>query len=86
MYEQQKVISYLTTLQIEFKLLFRRQVLEDMEMLSAFTAILHLPNLSKADHLLAVLKASDVFSAHELKKIGQQVQGKRYIVFIVCYS
>jgi vesicle-fusing ATPase len=81
-YEQQKVISYLTTLQIELKLLFRRQVLEDMEMLSAFTAILHLPNLSKADHLLAVLKASDVFSAHELKKIGQQVQGKRIFIGI----
>ncbi|XP_068898579.1 vesicle-fusing ATPase 1-like [Tenebrio molitor] len=60
----------------------RRQVLEDMEMLSAFTAILHLPNLSKADHLLAVLKASDVFSAHELKKIGQQVQGKRIFIGI----
>jgi vesicle-fusing ATPase len=60
----------------------RIQVLEDMEMLSAFTAILHLPNLSKADHLLAVLKASDVFSAHELKKIGQQVQGKRIFIGI----
>jgi vesicle-fusing ATPase len=60
----------------------RRQVLEDMEMLSAFTAILHLPNLSKADHLLAVLKASDVFSAHELKKISQQVQGKRIFIGI----
>lgn len=55
----------------------RRQVLEDMEMLSAFTAVLHLPNLSKADHLLNVLEMSQVFNAQELKKIAQQVQGKR---------
>lgn len=55
----------------------RRQVLEDMEMLSAFTAVLHLPNLSKSEHLLTVLEMSEVFSAQELKKIAQQVQGKR---------
>lgn len=48
-----------------------------MEMLSAFTAVLHLPNLSKADHLLTVLEASEVFSPQELKKISQQVHGKR---------
>lgn len=58
--------------------MFFRQVLEDMEMLSAFTAVLHLPNLSKAEHLLTVLEASEVFSAAELKKISQQVHGKRY--------
>ncbi|KAJ3643562.1 hypothetical protein Zmor_026264 [Zophobas morio] len=60
----------------------RRQVLEDMEMLSAFTGVLHLPNLSKADHLLAVLEASEVFSAQELKKISQQIHGKRIFIGI----
>nr|XP_023011669.1 vesicle-fusing ATPase 1-like [Leptinotarsa decemlineata] len=59
----------------------RRQVLEEMEMLSAFTAVLHVPNLSKAEHLLNVLDASDVFSNQELKQITHQVHGKRY----VCY-
>ncbi|KAJ8932437.1 hypothetical protein NQ314_014651 [Rhamnusium bicolor] len=55
----------------------RRQVLEEMEMLSAFTAVLHVPNLSKAEHLLSVLEASDVFSNQELKKIAHMVHGKR---------
>ncbi|EFA10100.1 vesicle-fusing ATPase 1 [Tribolium castaneum] len=60
----------------------RRQVLEDMEMLSAFTAVLHLPNLSKADQLLTVLENSEVFSQQELKKISQQVHGKRIFIGI----
>lgn len=54
-----------------------RQVLEDMEMLSAFTALLHVPNLSKPDHLLAVLEESEVFSKQELHQLVRQVQGKR---------
>lgn len=54
-----------------------RQVLEEMEMLSAFTAILHVPNLSKAEHLLNVLEAADVFSLQELKQITHQIHGKR---------
>lgn len=57
--------------------LYCRQVLEEMEMLSAFTAVLHVPNLSKAEHLLNVLEASDVFSNQELKQITHQVHGKR---------
>lgn len=56
---------------------FDRLVLEEMEMLSAFTAVLHVPNLSKAEHLLNVLEASDVFSPQELKQIAKQVHGKR---------
>ncbi|KAG5884302.1 Vesicle-fusing ATPase 1 [Gonioctena quinquepunctata] len=58
----------------------RRQVLEEMEMLSAFTAVLHVPNLSKAEHLLNVLEASDVFSNQELKQITHQVHGKRIFI------
>lgn len=54
-----------------------RQVLEDMEMLSAFTAILHVPNLSQAEHLLNVLETSDVFSPQELNQISRHVHGKR---------
>lgn len=54
----------------------RRQVLEDMEMLSAFTAILHVPNLSKPEHLLAVLDNSDVFSKQELQQVARHTKGK----------
>ncbi|CAH0556073.1 unnamed protein product, partial [Brassicogethes aeneus] len=60
----------------------RRQVLEDMEMLSAFTGILHVPNLSTPEHLMNVLETSDVFSAHELKQITHQVHGKRIFIGI----
>lgn len=55
----------------------RRQVLEDMEMLSAFTSILHVPNLSQPDHLMTVLEESDVFSKPELKSIQKKIQGQK---------
>ncbi|XP_017771802.1 PREDICTED: vesicle-fusing ATPase 1-like [Nicrophorus vespilloides] len=58
----------------------RRQVLEDMEMLSAFTGILHVPNLSRPEHLMAVLDHSEVFSKQELQQINKQTQGKRLFV------
>jgi len=60
----------------------RRQVLEDMEMLSAFTAILHVPNLSQPDHLIAVLEESDVFSKKDLSKISHKVHGHRVFIGI----
>lgn len=68
--------------------LFYRQVLEEMEMLSAFTAVLHVPNLSKAEHLLNVLEASDVFTNQELKQFTHQIHGKRYgkIFSVTCFS
>lgn len=53
----------------------RRQVLEDMEMLSAFTSILHVSNLSQPDQLMTVLEDSDVFSKQELKSINKKIQG-----------
>jgi vesicle-fusing ATPase len=55
----------------------RRQVLEDMEMLSAFTSILHVPNLSTPDHLMAVLEDSDVFTKQELKSIQKKIHGHK---------
>lgn len=53
----------------------RRQVLEDMEMLSAFTSILHVPNIAETDHLLNVLENSEVFTKPELKSIQKKIQG-----------
>lgn len=60
----------------------RRQVLEDMEMLSAFTAILHVPNLSQPDHLMAVLEESDVFSKKDLSSMSRKVHGHRVFIGI----
>lgn len=53
------------------------QVLEDMEMLSAFTSILHVPNLSHPDHVSAVLEDVDLFNKGELQSIGKKMGGKR---------
>jgi len=60
----------------------RRQVLEDMEMLSGFTAVLHVPNLTKPDHLMAVLEESDIFGKKELSKIESKIKGQKVFVGI----
>ncbi|RZF45096.1 hypothetical protein LSTR_LSTR011115 [Laodelphax striatellus] len=60
----------------------RRQVLEDMEMLSAFTAVLHVPNLSKPEELLTVLEESDVFTKKELGVILKKISGHKVFVGI----
>lgn len=53
----------------------RRQVLEDMEMLSAFTSILHVPNLSTPEHIVKVLQDTDVFKPDDIKSIHKKIQG-----------
>ncbi|XP_055712680.1 vesicle-fusing ATPase 1-like [Phlebotomus papatasi] len=60
----------------------RRQVLEDMEMVSAFTSILHVPNLSQVEHVLAVLEESDVFNKQELMSINKKLHGHRLFIGI----
>ncbi|KRT81863.1 AAA protein, partial [Oryctes borbonicus] len=60
----------------------RRQVLEDMEMLSAFTGMLHVPNISNGEHLLAALDYLEIFTADELKQIAKNVQGRRLFIGI----
>lgn len=60
----------------------RRQVLEDMEMLSAFTAILHVPNLSKPEHLLAVVKESEIFGKEDLSVFANKIKGVRVFIGI----
>lgn len=54
-----------------------RQVLEDMEMLSAFTSVLHVPNLSKPEHVLAVLEEYDLFNKQELITLGKRMSGHK---------
>lgn len=55
----------------------RRQVLEDMEMLSAFTTILHVPNLSKPEHVIAVLEECDLFNKQELASLAKKMNGHK---------
>lgn len=57
-----------------------RQVLEDMEMLSAFTATLHVPNLSKPDHLLSVLdEQPELFSKKDMATLAKRMSGHKYV-------
>ncbi|CAG9784913.1 unnamed protein product [Diatraea saccharalis] len=60
----------------------RRQVLEDMEVLSAFTGVLHVPNLSQPEHVLAVLEESDAFSKRDLAKIQNDLRGAKIFIGI----
>lgn len=48
-------------------------------MLSAFTSVLHVPNLSSPEHVLAVLEQSDIFSKGEIQAIGKKMSGKRCV-------
>lgn len=69
-----EITQYLLLLLVLF---FFREVLEEMEMLTAFTSVLHVPNLSKPDHVLAVLENTDIFSKGEIQAIGKKMAGKR---------
>lgn len=54
-----------------------RQVLRDMDMMSAFTYTLHVPNLSQTEHVMAVLEETDVFSKPELDQLAKKLRGKK---------
>jgi vesicle-fusing ATPase len=67
----------------------RRQVLEEMEMLSTFTAVLHVPNLTQPEHLLAVLDDisqnngnQNCFSKAERDMIARNTAGRRLSIGI----
>ncbi|XP_014250862.1 vesicle-fusing ATPase 1-like [Cimex lectularius] len=60
----------------------RRQVLQDMEMLSGFTAVLHVPNLSRPEHLMAVIEESKVFDKNQLTKLAKKIHGQRVFIGI----
>ncbi len=68
----------------------RRQVLEEMEMLSTFTAVLHVPNLSQPEHLIAVLQGlsetdngiHSCFTREEIVKISKLIAGRRLAIGI----
>ena len=54
----------------------RKQVLDQLEMLSAFTDVLHVSNLSKAEHITAVAKLSGVLSPAGLASLQAQLSGR----------
>lgn len=60
----------------------RRQVLEEMEMLSTFTAVLRVPNISTCEQLVAVLEETDVFSKNEIAAIARKVANRRLFIGI----
>ena len=51
-----------------------------MEMVSAFTSVLHVPNLSQPEHVMAVLEDCDVFTKQELSQLQKKMHGYKYVV------
>lgn len=49
-----------------------------MEMLSAFTSVLHVPNLSKPEQVLAVLEEHDIFDKKDLSTLAKRMSGHKY--------
>ncbi len=60
----------------------RKEVLQQMEMLSAFTDVLHVANLTKPEHFKEILDQNQMFSDAETKKILQKLQGYRISIGI----
>ncbi|KDR16531.1 Vesicle-fusing ATPase 1, partial [Zootermopsis nevadensis] len=59
-----------------------REMLEDLKILSAFTDVLHVPNLSQPDQVMAVLEESDVFTKKDLSALSQKILGHRVFIGI----
>lgn len=55
-----------------------------MEMLSGFTAVLHVPNLNRPEHLIAVLEESDAFGKREIAQIAKKIQGQKSVETFCC--
>lgn len=51
-------------------------------MISAFTSLLHVPNLSKPEQVLAVLEEYDIFDKHDLKTLGKRMSGHKYDTYL----
>lgn len=60
-----------------------------MEMISAFTSVLHVPNLSKPDQVLAVLEQHDLFDKKDLATLAKRMSGHKYeliLEFLVIFQ
>ena len=68
----------------------RSDVLKEMEMLSTFTAIIHVPNLTQPEHLIQVLLSlsenengiHSCFTREEISKISKLISGRKLSVGI----
>lgn len=52
-------------------------MLDQMEMLPAFTDVLHVANLSTGTHLMSILKQSDAFTKDDLAKLAAKLSGRK---------
>ncbi|BET02247.1 Vesicle-fusing ATPase 1 [Nesidiocoris tenuis] len=55
----------------------KKQVLEEMEMLSGFTAVLRVSNINKPEYLIDALAETNVFPGSLLKQLAVKVNGQR---------
>ncbi|XP_053371344.1 vesicle-fusing ATPase isoform X1 [Clarias gariepinus] len=55
----------------------RKDVLQEMEMLNAFSTTIHVPNIGSGDHLVEALELLGSFTDAERATIAQKVKGKR---------
>jgi len=58
-----------------------KDVLRDMQMLSVFTKIVHVSNISRPEHLLACLDQLNAFTPREMDQVRRWAgSGKKYVV------
>ncbi|KAM6450038.1 vesicle-fusing ATPase isoform 1-T1 [Liasis olivaceus] len=55
----------------------RKDVLQEMEMLDAFSTTIHIPNIATGDHLMDALELLSGFKDKERSTIAQNVKGKK---------
>ncbi|XP_050418791.1 vesicle-fusing ATPase [Patella vulgata] len=60
----------------------RKDVLMEMEMLSAFNTVVHVSSISTSEQLIAILENSDVFSKADIDKLRRKTAGKRIFIGI----
>ncbi|KAL8175658.1 UNVERIFIED_CONTAM: hypothetical protein K2H54_002847 [Gekko kuhli] len=55
----------------------RKDVLQEMEMLDAFSTTVHIPNIASGDHLMEALELLGSFKDKERITIAQNVKGRK---------
>jgi len=55
----------------------RKEVLDQMEMLPAFTDVLHVANLTQDAQLMRVIQQSNAFDPNQLAKLAEKIRGRR---------
>jgi len=58
----------------------RKEVLDQMEMLSVFTDVLHVSNISQPQHLGAILDQNDAFTKQEVVTIVNKLKNHRICI------